>query len=188
MKRFPYIRQLLSPLSYLWVRHSCCIRVTWVYSAFLSLSTVTLLCLLSKCVSYNAFIPDASQFLGLLSGFYITSLSILASNGNAYLDENLKGEQPYLGDRLLNRRNFLCLLLGYLTFVSIILFSLSMFTDMFVQIYNKSENTVSFINEYKGFIKFIFLTIYYWFFFSLITNTLLCVHFIFVNLPAHVSK
>lgn len=185
MKRFPYIKQLLSPLSYLFIKHSCCIRISWIYSTILSLCTVFTLCFLSHSISYNAFIPDASQFLGLLSGFYITSLSILASNGNTYLDENLKGEQPYLQGELLNRRSFLCRLLGYLTFISIILFLFTMFVDIFVRLYNESGNDFKIITNYGKSLKISFLILYYWLFFSLITNTLLCVHFIFVNLPFH---
>lgn len=186
MKRFPYMQQLLSPLSYLFIRHSCCIRISWVYSPVLSIITVFMLCSLSQYISYNDFIPDASQFLGLLSGFYITSLSILASNGNTYLDENLKGEQPYLHDNILNRRSFLCLLLGYLTFISIILFLLTMFLDIFINLYGKSDNELlSISNAYWKWLKISFLAVYYWLFFSLITNTLLCVHFIFINLPFH---
>lgn len=184
MKNFPYIRQLLSPLSYLFIKHSCCIRISWVYSILLSLCTVSSLYFFSYRISYNAFIPDASQFFGLLSGFYIASLSILASNGNAYLDENLKGEQPYLHGKLLNRRSFLCLLLGYLTFISIILFLLTMFMDMFINL-NKSNNDFVCINNYGKYLKIVFFVVYYWLFFSLITNTLLCVHFIFINLPFH---
>ncbi|MBQ8750665.1 MAG: hypothetical protein IJZ30_03400 [Alphaproteobacteria bacterium] len=188
MKRFPYIRQLLSPLSYLFVKHSCCIRVTWVYSFVLSFITVFSLYSVSHYISYSRFIPDASQFLGLLSGFYITSLSILASNGNSYLDEELQGEQPSLDGKVLNRRKFLCLLLGYLTFSSIILFLSTMFVDIFMKLYNGTAHPIELVETYKNCIISSFLVIYYWLFFSLINNTLLCIHFIFINLPIHQDK
>ena len=185
MKYFSYLRQLLSPISYLFIRHKGCFRISWVYSIALSIICVTIMYLITNKFSCQNFIPKASEFFGLLSGLYVTSISIIVSNNNSYLDKDLKGEHPFLKGRKLNRREFLCRLLGYLTFTSVVLFLLTIFLNLFTGLYTPSSIRFSWLVENIETIKFVFLVFYYWLFFSLIMNTLLCLHFFFINLPVN---
>lgn len=185
MKYFPYLRQLLSPISYLFVHHKGCFRISWIYSVSLSIVSVTVMYLITNDFSCQKFIPKASEFFGLLSGLYVTAISIIASNGNSYLDKDLQGEQPILNKKKLNRREFLCRLLGYLTFTSVILFLLTIFLNLYAGLYHSSSISFYWIRNNLETIQFIFLLFYYWLFFSLIMNTLLCLNFFFINLPVN---
>jgi len=74
----------------------------------------------------GGLLPSASGLFGVLIGFFITALAAVATFQNKAVDKKLNNHGAFIRGEELTRRQFLCYLFGYLTFLSFCLFFVSM--------------------------------------------------------------
>lgn len=74
----------------------------------------------------GGLLTSASSLFGILIGFFITALAAVATFSNKTVDKRLNGHGAFVKGVELTRRQFLCFLFGYLTFLSFSLFFVSM--------------------------------------------------------------
>lgn len=134
--------RLLRPLLFLSIRSAGIHRFCWWYP----------LLWLGGVIAYLSFLPDTiekkiaiagslvtscSSILMILPGFYIAALAAIATFQAPTMDTALDGRAATLKssehgidrERKLTRRRFLCLLFGYLSFLSLILALLGSLPD-----------------------------------------------------------
>lgn len=70
----------------------------------------------------GGLLTSASGLFGVLIGFFITALAAVATFSNKTVDKKLNDHGAFIGGDELTRRQFLCFLFGYLTFLSFCLF------------------------------------------------------------------
>ena len=153
----PVIKRLFSPLRYFRIRHtddksynfSKSVKVWYDFYIPLFIAfaiTITLFCykIPFSFFAENGVVKQFSQMLSFLAGFYITALAAIASFNRKDLDNPTKGTplkiykgainqktgQPF-GDHILTRREYLCMLFGYLAFMSINLFLVGVLSELF---------------------------------------------------------
>lgn len=105
--------------------------------------------ILGFLISFSAFSPNFQIFgengltsemgtlLAALAGFFITALAAIATfpgTKDYPLEKPLKGEGVFLRGDSLSRRQFYCILFGYLSEISIILAVLCSFFPLFIKI------------------------------------------------------
>ncbi|WP_424140096.1 hypothetical protein [Roseomonas chloroacetimidivorans] len=122
---------LLSPLRWWRVKHPAVHLLNWVVPTTLSaMVTTALLWPASKANVFGELgvIHQANGLLQILAGFYIASLAAIATFNKPGLDDIMKADPPKIYRNKqhpadpLTRRRFLCLLFGYLSFASIMLY------------------------------------------------------------------
>lgn len=121
--------QLFTALGYLRIRLKGKIYFD-LFFPLLGAFSVTLAAYLLN-VSFRFFgegglLTSASNLFGVLIGFFITALAAVATFSNSSVDRKLNNHGAYVKDEELTRRQFLCLLFGYLTFLSFVLFFIIM--------------------------------------------------------------
>lgn len=133
-------RQSLNPLLYLSIRQGTGIfkskiTIDWVVPSLFSVLTTLMLLILPFDIDYFGSDGLVTRFLDLLqlmSAFFIAALAAVATFERKGLDDKMKGEpatimryrkssQSFV-EHILSRREFICYLFGYLSFVSISLF------------------------------------------------------------------
>ncbi|MCX5615378.1 hypothetical protein NQF87_00060 [Bombella sp. TMW 2.2559] len=85
----------------------------------------------------NGLTSEMGAFLAALAGFFITALAAIATfpgTKDYSLEMPLRGEGVFLGEDCLSRRQFYCILFGYLSEISIILVLLCSFLPLFIKI------------------------------------------------------
>lgn len=130
--------RLFRPLLFLCIRSREINCFRWGYPVlWLGLAFVYLLLLpdtsAEKIAIAEQLVASSSQFLMILPGFYIAALAAIASFPSQIMDQGLDGSEARLKsrehgadiERKLTRRRFLCLLFGYLSFLSLVLALLS---------------------------------------------------------------
>ncbi|MEH6683681.1 MAG: hypothetical protein V7664_04205 [Qipengyuania sp.] len=133
-------------------------------------------------VDYRAMISSLNSFIGILIGFYIASLAAITSFPSETLDSEMKGKTPTLtksvkGKRVverLTRRRFLSILFGYCSVCSILIYIFGLLW-LGIKISKYSPEFLMSVNVY---LKWPFLAIYVWLCFSLITTTILALHYL----------
>lgn len=130
-------------------------------------------------INVSNMIGDLNTFMGILVGFYIAALAAVSSFTNENLDQIMKGNTPILETRRkgqiisekLTRRRFLTILFGYCAVVSI-----------FIYIFGVVHENVNILSGninwfYEIIIEFSWI-LYFWFICSLLTTTLLGLHYL----------
>ncbi len=136
-------RQIFNPLIYLRIRQgsgpfASKSTVDWVVPIFLGV--ITLIVVYALPGRINLLGPDGliTRFLDLLellAAFFIAALAAVATFERAGLDEPMKGSSPATLRRYrksaqgnvegpLTRRQYICYLFGYLSFISLLFFIL----------------------------------------------------------------
>lgn len=121
--------QLFTALGYLKVRLKGKLYFDLGYP--LSASLLVTICVFYLGVDIRFFgegglVTTATNLFGVLIGFFITALAAVATFSNRAVDKPLNGEGAFVDGKELTRRQFLCFLFGYLTFLSFCLFFTSM--------------------------------------------------------------
>lgn len=126
--------RLLRPALFLCIRSKGLWKYRWGYplgwlavlSAYLLFFPCTLL---EKKTIMDNITSSFSNLLTILPGFYIAALAAIATFNAPTMDTSLEGHDAYLCIRegeekkvYLTRRRFLCLLFGYLSFLSFTLY------------------------------------------------------------------
>jgi len=127
------LSRLLRPLDYMRIRHPEKLSYDFIIPAILTALIVALLLLLPKPVQLSGKDGLFAAIVGLLqilTGFYIASLAAIATFKKEGMDQTMPGDPPTLKTSFrgkiridqLTRRRFLCLMFGYLAFVSVFLY------------------------------------------------------------------
>ena len=126
--------RLLRPLLFLSIRYEGLSRFCWWYPLLWLGATVAYFYCLpgspeEKITTAGQLVGSCSAVLMILPGFYIAALAAIATFQAPTMDKPLDGREATLKscehgvdiERKLTRRRFLCLLFGYLSFLSLIL-------------------------------------------------------------------
>lgn len=178
--------RLLRPVLFLSIKSKGLKKYTWLYPAlwvFLVLNYIYFFpeTCIDKSTIIKKMIQDCSNLLYVLPGFYIAALAAIATFNAPTMDVPLDGQNTELCSqeeniqtRKLTRRRFLCLLFGYLSFLSLILCVVTViFTQMppsaiFAKIWPTS----------KIYMDLFFITVAMLFFIQLICLTLLGLYYL----------
>ena len=178
------LRKGLTSLQFLKLKSSDLAFFQYVFPTLGTLFILVGLTFLSEwfIVDHGAMVASLNSFIGILIGFYIASLAAITSFPSENLDAGMKGNTPTLeksvkGRRIverLTRRRFLSILFGYCSLVSVIIYIFG-FLWLGVKLSSSSPDMIIIIND---FIRWPLLTLYTWLCFSLLTTTLLALHYL----------
>lgn len=159
---------LLSPLKYLVIRHP--FKRTWdfVYPAISTLIVIAVIYVFPKIENIfgvsNSYITGLTSILVVLGGFFVASLTLVATAPSAVLDTPLLGHpQITIGrsERVLSRRAFLCYLFGYLSFSCFCLVMIGYFATLVAPGLNANQ----FVKAHQRWFELPFVAAYtYWVF------------------------
>lgn len=131
---------LVRPLDYLRIRHDAKVVLDW-WVPLVAAAVITSLLLLterSQLLGDRGLIAGFNGLLQVLTGFYIAALAAVATFQKSGIDELMAGNPPRLlitvrgEDReiRLTRRRFLCLMFGYLAFLSLFMYLGGLFANL----------------------------------------------------------
>lgn len=168
--------RLLRPLLYLKIKH----QYKMFYDLYLPCIVVclaTFACYIFKInIEISKLARETNIILGTLPGFYIAALAAIATFKSDSIDENMDGIDPpklfssengQLQNRPLTRRRFLCLLFGYLAFISIIMCILNILILVFSDVFS-----CIFLSQYN-YLRGVLLFVYSIIFINMIITTFL---------------
>lgn len=168
--------RLLRPLLYLKIKHQHKMFYDFYVPCIMSCLALFMCYVLQISIEINKLARETNIILGTLPGFYIAALAAIATFKNDSIDGRMDGidspqlfssENGHLQSRPLTRRRFLCLLFGYLAFISIFMCILNIlilvFSDAFSYI---------FLPQYS-FLRVSFIFIYVFIFINMIVTTFL---------------
>lgn len=124
----------------------------------------------------SGLVASINSSIGFLIGFYIAALAAVATFEHKSLDKKIAGKPAvftyYQADKRwdeeLTRRKFLSFLFGYCSFVSIILFIMGVFAQIF---HNGIKLAIPI--QYHVLLTAVFVAVYMFVFFNLIITTFL---------------
>lgn len=128
-------------------------------------------------INLEKVVANATTLMGVLIGFYIAALAAVTSFPNDSLNSIMAGDAPRIRERgrsedaPITRRRFLSILLGYCAFLSIV-----------VYILGSASASIKFAPRTNDILEVILKTIwwggYTWLLSSLLTVTMLCLHYL----------
>lgn len=128
------VRRLRAPLAFFLIRHESWWQYNIIYPLVVAAFTTVIYFLLPvrpPLMGDNGILKGIQDLLIVLVPLLIVALAAVATSDRTILDTNPAGQQFTvdigLGPRLLTRREFVCYMLGYLTWVSLALL-LAIFT------------------------------------------------------------
>ena len=189
--------RLIRPLDYLRIKHEQKTKYDIYIPATLTILSIFIYILLP--VKPNTFGSGSitniiGGLLQLLSGFYIASLAAIATFNKQGMDSVMPGVAPTLEtlhrgsleNIKLTRRRFLCLMFGFLAFSSIALYLFGGLAEIL------SSNYGLLSGQVKIYIKYIFLSVYFFVFYNIMTTTCLGLYYMSDRIhrgdPEHIGK
>lgn len=173
------IRRLLVPIDYLRISHPEKRFYDFYIPIVLTLVATLLLYVMPSSVDIvgsNGLVSIFTNLLQILTGFYIASLTAVATFDRPSMDEVMLGNPPKLRTKyrgqatmeLLTRRRFLSFLFGYLSLLSFILYFVGAFSTLLI------PNIIILLpKSIFPYIKFFCVLIYLFLVSNLLTTTLL---------------
>lgn len=152
----------------------------YVFPTVLTLVTLVLYELIQGdyfVVNLDSFVASATTLMGVLIGFYIAALAAVTSFPNESLNSIMSGRAPKIRERTaenleeITRRRFLSILLGYCAFLSIFIYGVGSVAAAIEVSTDVSPLARSFMTSLWWFI-------YTWLLASLLTVTMLCLHYL----------
>jgi hypothetical protein len=133
---------LLRPFDYLRIRHDAKNLFDWWIPIALAIATVAIVAVLPQRISLlgnPGLVSGFSGLLQVLTGFYIAALAALATFNKDDMDKLMSGDPPRLLTTVrgedkeirLTRRRFLCLMFGYLSLLSLLLYMIGLGAQLF---------------------------------------------------------
>jgi hypothetical protein len=135
----------------------------------------------------DGFISQLQSLLSILSGFFIAALAAVATFEGHSMDRAMPGKHPLTLHlrrsqevETLSRRRFLCLMFGYLAFLSLALYFLMMLVSTFRSAIEKIlDTTLKGVEpEMLVLVHWIFWAVYCMALVQLLTNTLLGLYYL----------
>lgn len=185
------LSRLCRPLDYLRVIHPA----KWKYDYFIPTGIAVVLCgaYYALPVSPSLFGCDGivyivTDLLKILVGFYIASLAAIATFNKAGMDKSMPGIPPTLtksrrGKRKqeeLTRRRFLCLLFGYLSFMSMAVYFIGAVSGLV------APSITAFLSDFTiSVLRLAFVLIYLFLASNLFVTTLLGLYYMTDRIHQH---
>ncbi|MEN9062825.1 hypothetical protein [Ponticoccus litoralis] len=173
-------KKLLTAFSFFRLRSADLEYFQYKYPSIFAVFLVVSYWVLSRTIfeiDLDAAIANATTLMGVLIGFYIAALAAVTSFPNESLNSVMAGNAPRIKERggaefsPITRRRFLSILLGYCAFLSIV-----------VYILGSASASVKFAARTNEFLEVILKAIwwsgYTWLLASLLTVTMLCLHYL----------
>ncbi|MEI4470901.1 hypothetical protein [Frigidibacter sp. MR17.24] len=171
---------LLTPFSFFRLKSDDIKLYQWHFPTVLAAIIVAAIYILDP--SYLKFnlsmaVSSTTNLMGVLIGFYIAALAAVTSFPNVGLDGPMKGSVPVIRERYkkvfssISRRRFLSILLGYCAFIAILVYVMGSVASA-VTLGPAIDDSVS------EFLKLGWWFVYTWVLSSLLTVTLLCLHYL----------
>jgi len=179
----PALLQLLTPLSYLRIKHPLKQRFDVAIPASIASLITAILIFLPievKLFGNSGLIDIITGLIQILTGFFIASLAAVATFQRSTMDEPLAGNQATLATKIkgvsknisLTRRRFLSFLFGYLAFSGICLYFLGSSANLLL------ENARMLIPaQAHSFVKWMFIYLYLFGTSNLLVTTFLGLHY-----------
>ena len=168
------VRKLIFPLAFLKVRHPDNYIIYFIAPIFLSFIVFVFDLFLVKIQFFadNGLVVGITTLTGILTGFYIAALAAVATFNKPDMDEEMRGAPP--DEKIsLTRRQYLCLLFGYLAFMSVSFYILGISASSIVgQIRGVVPDSYFFI------VRHALILIYFSIFFNILCVTLLGIYFL----------
>lgn len=174
------IKRLFKPLVYLRIEHPE--KIIWDYgipfgSAFLITCGLWALPKGVNVFGDGGLVGEINSLLQMLIGFYIAALAALASFDRPGLDNRFEGRDILVPEggklQIITRRQFLCLLFGYLSLLSVILFLIGLGSVLVAKGMGGEIPLGEWI-DWKSIFLFAYLTL----FFNLITTTFVGLYYL----------
>lgn len=198
--------KLFTPLKYLKIYH----KQKFALDVIFPLVLAFIMCVLyaNLPISFavlgdKGLVSELSDYLKILSGFYIAALAAVATFQNGNMDVPMDGEPLTLYKQELTRRQFLSYLFGYLSFVgfsTVLVGVLAQLSEQNLHIIsadlkvwichflpNANVQCHSFYDETISWLKLISLGLYLSFFFSIMFTTLLGLYYLTERIHSNVA-
>lgn len=186
-----WFQRLAQPLDYLRIDHPAKAKYDYLIPALLAVALTVWVVFAPRPVSVfgqNGLLSIAGGLLQMLTGFYIASLAAIATFTRRSMDLVMPGVPPRLNvfergverQLRLTRRRFLCLMFGYMAFLSLFLYLLGMFV----------VPSITAIKEIipvavHGYARGIFVAMYFFLFSNLLITTLLGLYYMADRIHRH---
>lgn len=176
--------QLLTPLSYLRIRHPLKAWFDYVVPAITAVTVTVVLLSLPVSVPLlgeSGVISVVTGLLQILVGFYIAALAAVATFAREGLDEPMSGDDALLmvermGHKIhakLSRRQFLCYLFGYLAFSALALYFLGSLANLL-----KGNFELLFSSYTLPYLRHLAFALYVFWTSNVLVTTLLGLHYL----------
>jgi hypothetical protein len=198
--------KLFTPLKYLKIYH----KQKFYLDVIFPLVLAFVMCVIYENLPISfvilgdkGLVSGLSDYLKILSGFYIAALAAVATFQNGNMDVPMDGEPLTLNKQELTRRQFLSYLFGYLSFIGFAMVLVGVFTQLLepsLQIIssdlkvwichfltNKNGQCHSIYDETTYWFKLISLGLYLSFFFSIMFTTLLGLYYLTERIHSNVA-
>jgi hypothetical protein len=175
------VYQLTRPASYLTIKDPSKWKMDWGIPVIITLVVSGVLYAMpgdTNWVGVDGLIDNLQGFLQILPGFYLASLAAIATFNKTDLDYELPEPTPSIAIKfirakqlhkktiLLTRRRMLCYLFGYLTFLSLMLYLLTVFAPVLANYFSSS------VSQYVVYISYALKILFQLFFWQMIVVTI----------------
>lgn len=181
----PAWRRMLSPARYLLVQHQAKRAFDYGWPLTLTIVTVIVFAVLPvqpPILGDKGFLKDLQTLIGLLAAFFVAALAAVSTVERQALDAPMLGDPPKLNGKSLSRRQFVCLLFGYLSLVSFGLVLMAVAAGALVPSFHFLINPKNF-----QYLRLVLGAAYTFVFWNMLTTTLLGIWFLVERVPMHIS-
>ena len=129
----PAWRRMISPLRYWRVKHSAKRSFDYGWPLVLTVVTVGLFMFLPvrpAILGEQGFVKGLHDLIGLLAAFFVAALAAVSTVERKALDAPMIGTPPTLDGLPLSRRQFVCMLFGYLSVLAFVLYLASILAEI----------------------------------------------------------
>ncbi len=174
-------RRMLTPIRYLLIKQPA----KWAFDfgwpialAVLTIGAFLLLPVRPAILGEKGFLRGLHDLIGLLAAFFVAALAAVSTVERKALDAPMLGMPPTLDGEALSRRRFVCMLFGYLSFLSFALYLGSIIAEVVAPSLRASVSSVT-----LDAIRFLLGAIYAVAFWSMACTTLLGIWFLVERVP-----
>lgn len=168
-------KKLLKPLYYLRIKHD----QKFIIDVMLPLIIAAIALLLInnsplqlRFIGDNGFVKLVNNLLQILVGFFVASLAAVATFQRSGMDEPMVGTSPTLNKKKVTRRQYLCYMFGYLSFMTISLYFVGGILELMMPTIKLMLGNS--FNQFRQVGIFVYLTLVA----NIILTTMLALHFL----------
>ena len=177
----PSWRRMLAPARYLRVRHPGKVAFDYGWPAALTITTVAAFYFLPvrpAILGGDGFLKSLHDLIGLLAAFFVAALAAVSTVERRALDAPMLGTPPTLCDKALSRRQFVCLLFGYLSLLAFGLYLAAIAAEMMAPSLRASLTT-----EHMAWARTALGAVFAFWFWNMGTTTALGIWFLVDRVP-----
>lgn len=168
-------KKLLKPLYYLRIKHDQKFIIDILLPVIIAAVALLLINnspLQLKFVGNDGFVKFVNNLLQILVGFFVASLAAVATFQRSGMDEPMVGKCPTLNKKKVTRRQYLCYMFGYLSFMTISLYFIGGILELIMPTLKLMLGDL--FNQFRQIGIFIYLSLVA----NIILTTMLALHFL----------